>query len=160
MIQENGHLMLVDFDLSTKLSAKSPENRSNRKSNPIPEPTKKKNFSHFFKFRDSGISPADSVHHTEIRGDSVDTESDSVEKSNSFVGIKEYVAPEIILGHGHGPRFRCRLVVLRYHAVRNALRQDAFSGGKSERDILPDFIEATGPHRRINAVKGLNRKIA
>ncbi|KAL2498627.1 Serine/threonine-protein kinase OXI1 [Abeliophyllum distichum] len=101
MIQENGHLMLVDFDLSTKLSAKSPENRSDRKSNPIPEPTKKKNFSHFFKFRDSGISPADSVHHTEIRGDSVDTESDSVEKSNSFVGTEEYVAPEIILGHGH-----------------------------------------------------------
>ncbi|KAL2471815.1 Serine/threonine-protein kinase OXI1 [Abeliophyllum distichum] len=101
MIQENGHLMLVDFDLSTKLSAKSPENRSDRKSNPIPEPTKKKKFSHFFKFRDSGISPADSNHHTEIRGDLVDTESDSVEKSNSFVGTEEYVAPEIILGHGH-----------------------------------------------------------
>ncbi|CAA2965098.1 serine/threonine-protein kinase OXI1-like [Olea europaea var. sylvestris] len=105
MIQENGHLMLVDFDLSTKLSAKSPEIRSESKlkSSPKSEPGKKKKkmISHLLKFRDSGISPADSVHQNESGGDTVDTESDSVEKSNSFVGTEDYVAPEIILGNGH-----------------------------------------------------------
>lgn len=104
MIQENGHLMLVDFDLSTKLSAKSPEIRSERKlkSSPKSEPRKKKKMiSHLFKVRDSGISPAESVLPKEIGGDTVDSDSDSVEKSNSFVGTEDYVAPEIILGNGH-----------------------------------------------------------
>ncbi|KAL2486283.1 AGC kinase family protein [Abeliophyllum distichum] len=101
MIQENGHLMLVDFDLSTKLSSKSPEIRSSIKSMPKIEPRKKKKFAHFFKCCDSGILPEDSVNPVELGGDSMTHESDSVEKSNSFVGTEEYVAPEIILGIGH-----------------------------------------------------------
>lgn len=74
MIQSNGHLMLVDFDLSRKLSTKSskPETLPLRRS-------------------DSAVSPED------LSGD-----SSSVEKSNSFVGTEEYIAPEIVLGSGHG----------------------------------------------------------
>ncbi|KAK9281782.1 hypothetical protein L1049_004688 [Liquidambar formosana] len=84
MIQENGHLMLVDFDLSTKLSRKSPEANPIAKSAARSEPVKRKRVSPFQKCCDSVISP-----------------DDSVTKSNSFVGTEEYVAPEIILGDGH-----------------------------------------------------------
>ncbi|KAK6141871.1 hypothetical protein DH2020_024383 [Rehmannia glutinosa] len=102
MVQENGHLMLVDFDLSTKLAPKSPETRSvSSISKPQIKPKKKKKFGCLFKRRDSGISPDDSVHREEQDSYSVSSESDSVEKSNSFVGTEEYVAPEIISGDGH-----------------------------------------------------------
>ncbi|KAK4409160.1 Serine/threonine-protein kinase OXI1 [Sesamum angolense] len=102
MVQENGHLMLVDFDLSTKLPSKSPETRSvSSETKPQIKPKKKKKFGFFFKRRDSGISPDDSVQREELESNSMSSESDSVEKSNSFVGTEEYVGPEIILGDGH-----------------------------------------------------------
>ncbi|KAL2503272.1 AGC kinase family protein [Forsythia ovata] len=99
MIQENGHL--IDFDLSTKLSPKSPEICSFMKSMPKIEPRKKKKFAHFFKCCDSGISSEDSVNPVELGCDSVTHESDLVQKSNQFVRTEEYVAPKIILGIGH-----------------------------------------------------------
>lgn len=102
MVQENGHLMLVDFDLSTKLAPKSPEIRTiSPKSKPQIKPKKKSRFCFLRKRRDLGISPDDSVQREETEFDSVSSASDSVEKSNSFVGTEEYVAPEIILGDGH-----------------------------------------------------------
>ncbi|KAL3517869.1 hypothetical protein ACH5RR_020458 [Cinchona calisaya] len=106
MIQENGHLMLVDFDLSTKLSPKTPETRrlsgSPRNSLPIKERNrKKKRFPQWLSFCKSGRTESDSVHPVELSSKSGTRESDSVEKSNSFVGTEEYVAPEILLGNGH-----------------------------------------------------------
>ncbi|XP_019087948.1 PREDICTED: serine/threonine-protein kinase OXI1-like [Camelina sativa] len=88
MIQENGHLMLVDFDLSTNLPPRTPRSSS-------PSPTKEeRSFFAFSGFCNSGISPDDSV--------SRSSESESSgEKSNSFVGTEEYVAPEVIAGNGH-----------------------------------------------------------
>ncbi|KAL1557524.1 Serine/Threonine protein kinase, catalytic domain [Salvia divinorum] len=102
MIQESGHLMLVDFDLSTRLAPRSPENRSvsSSDSDPLakkPKP-KKKLFSFRSRRRDSGISP---VNREETESDSASTASESVDKSNSFVGTEEYVAPEVVLGNGH-----------------------------------------------------------
>jgi serine/threonine protein kinase len=95
MIQDNGHVMLVDFDLSTKLTPKTP--RSSPKSNSFPksESTKKKRFSRCF--CNSGISPEDSP--GELAPEL--SESDSSSKCNSFVGTEEYVAPEIVAGKGH-----------------------------------------------------------
>ncbi|CAK9188574.1 unnamed protein product [Ilex paraguariensis] len=106
MIQENGHLMLVDFDLSTKLcSAKTPESPPIVEPVPKSGPVKKKNVAAFYRCCSSGISPEDtvSVPPAELGANSrtSTSESDSVEKSNSFVGTEEYVAPEIILGTGH-----------------------------------------------------------
>ncbi|XP_031123172.1 serine/threonine-protein kinase OXI1-like [Ipomoea triloba] len=108
MIQENGHIMLIDFDLSTKLSPKSSETpqvvvvKSPSKSEP--EKARKKLPSWYMLCR-SGISPEeDSVHPYELglsSSVSSSSRSDSVEKSNSFVGTEEYVAPEVILGNGH-----------------------------------------------------------
>ncbi|RDX81642.1 Serine/threonine-protein kinase OXI1, partial [Mucuna pruriens] len=106
MIQENGHIMLVDFDLSKKLNPKSPESLSH---NSFPSPnlvkrTRKQRSTRFYSFCNSGISPFDLDSEPPL--DSVNsarrTESDSVEKSNSFVGTEEYVAPEIVSGKGHG----------------------------------------------------------
>ncbi|KAJ9547929.1 hypothetical protein OSB04_020472 [Centaurea solstitialis] len=109
MIQENGHLMLVDFDLSAKLSPKPPSKPSitppstkpatNSNSKPNPPPTKKKKrrlFSSFYTCFVPPISAHDSVHPAE----SVNS-VDSVSKSNSFVGTEEYVSPEMIQGNGH-----------------------------------------------------------
>lgn len=108
MVQENGHLMLVDFDLSAKLSAKSPETRRMGDSSPgslsIKDRNRKKKrqrFPEFLSFCKSGITESDSVHPVEFSCESGRRGSDSVEKSNSFVGTEEYVAPEIVIGKGH-----------------------------------------------------------
>jgi serine/threonine protein kinase len=97
MIQENGHIMLVDFDLSTILSPKRP--RLTRESDLVAksDSVKKKRLSPLHRFCSSGILPEDSISPC----NSVKPESDSAAKCNSFVGTEEYVAPEIVLGNGH-----------------------------------------------------------
>ncbi|KAL1340881.1 hypothetical protein HN51_027384 [Arachis hypogaea] len=105
MIQENGHIMLVDFDLSKKLKPKSPQSTSHKSSSPnssAKKPARKRRLSWLNINCNSGILPCelDSVEpqpESTRRG-----ESDSVEKSNSFVGTEEYVAPEVVAGQGHG----------------------------------------------------------
>ncbi|MCL7035659.1 hypothetical protein MKW94_011109 [Papaver nudicaule] len=100
MVQENGHLMLVDFDLSTKISMKS-ENYQSRSSidRSMPKETKKKKYRFpILNFCSSGIGSDESDRNPEARVNSVRSDS---EKSNSFVGTEEYVAPEIISGNGH-----------------------------------------------------------
>ncbi|XP_068325375.1 serine/threonine-protein kinase OXI1-like [Pyrus communis] len=108
MIQESGHIMLVDFDLSTELSpirtpprsAQSDRIRSNSIAKSIP--VQKKRRSPFHRFCNSGISPDETVAPPELRVNSESLSgSDLSEKSNSFVGTEEYVAPEIVSGHGH-----------------------------------------------------------
>ncbi|XP_073028070.1 serine/threonine-protein kinase OXI1-like [Primulina eburnea] len=101
MIQENGHLMLVDFDLSTKLQSKSAQTSPMIITKPDPDikpSRKKKSFCISFNRRDPKISPK---HSATFGANSTSSGSDSTEKSNSFVGTEEYVAPEIIRGDGH-----------------------------------------------------------
>ncbi|KAL9685493.1 hypothetical protein QQ045_022943 [Rhodiola kirilowii] len=120
MIQANGHLMLVDFDLSTRLMFKSPglisrtssssssssvassHRRSTSSSSTKSSTTKAKRRSNFYRWCNAGISPEEPRH--SIEHGSISNRSDnstSVLKSNSFVGTEEYVAPEIITGDGH-----------------------------------------------------------
>lgn len=104
MIQENGHIMLVDFDLSTKLSPRTPNSSPSpnliAKSKPMKK-KKKKRLSPLHRFCNSGISPDDSISPAEVIVNSSPIASDSSEKSNSFVGTEEYVSPEVVLGNGH-----------------------------------------------------------
>lgn len=102
MVQENGHIMLVDFDLSTKLSPKTPQSsRTSNFSDTESDSAQKKRFSPFHRFCNSGITPEDSASQNGLSDKSARTESYSSEKSNSFVGTEEYVAPEIVSGYGH-----------------------------------------------------------
>ncbi|PQM34704.1 serine/threonine-protein kinase OXI1 [Prunus yedoensis var. nudiflora] len=64
-------------------------------------PVQKKRCSPFQRFCNKGISPDDSVSPAELSLNSGKPGSDSSEKSNSFVGTEEYVAPEIVSGSGH-----------------------------------------------------------
>ncbi|KAL0910020.1 hypothetical protein M5K25_020944 [Dendrobium thyrsiflorum] len=91
LIQENGHIMLVDFDLSTKLPPFKSLPEIPR-SEPQSAQKKKMNRSLFRCFSGiSNISPA-----------TTDSDySQETVKSNSFVGTEDYVAPEIIQGNGH-----------------------------------------------------------
>lgn len=90
LIQENGHIMFVDFDLSTKL----PPSKSPRKI-PHREPASVQNKKNRFLLRCfSGIS--------DVTPETPDPNySQEPAKSNSFVGTEDYVAPEIIEGNGH-----------------------------------------------------------
>ncbi|KAI3946608.1 hypothetical protein MKX01_014466 [Papaver californicum] len=100
MVQENGHLMLVDFDLSTKISMKSDNIQSRSSINHSISKEKKTTKKRFpiLNFCSPGIGSYESDRHPEARVNSVRSDS---EKSNSFVGTEEYVAPEIISGNGH-----------------------------------------------------------
>ncbi|KAK3182951.1 hypothetical protein Dsin_030237 [Dipteronia sinensis] len=91
MIQDNGHIMLVDFDLSTKLTPKTP--KASPTTTPIKADESKRRRSLFQSCCNSCISPEESVVSV--------TKTESCGKSNSFVGTEEYVAPEMILGNGH-----------------------------------------------------------
>lgn len=106
MIQENGHLMLVDFDLSTKLSPKpvkespSPETKTTPLTNS--DRVKNKRFSKLFACCYSSPShETNSIHPAESVNSEPSHETNSLTKSNSFVGTEEYVAPEMITGNGH-----------------------------------------------------------
>lgn len=116
MIQENGHLMLVDFDLSTRLQPKNPDIRqitqssscSSKQGGQKKKNEKKKKNNKLKRLQYSlfkchlRIPEAEySVHPVEIDSDSGSNRSDTVEKSKSFVGTEEYVAPEMISGDGH-----------------------------------------------------------
>ncbi|KAL5062965.1 hypothetical protein RYX36_024702 [Vicia faba] len=110
MIQENGHIMLVDFDLSTKLKSKSPPPQSlsndssdRSKSNLSNEKHARKRLISRFYRCNSGIAPCDTDLDSQPCVNTVNrNEPETVEKSNSFVGTEDYVAPEIVLGKGHG----------------------------------------------------------
>ncbi|XP_020106892.1 serine/threonine-protein kinase OXI1-like [Ananas comosus] len=124
LIQDNGHLMLVDFDLSTKLpSPPPPPDRSKPPPPPPPLPSsasteekdkknkKKKKRPLLSCFScDAGVSPEDpspspsSSPSPAVAGEASGggaSPARSPGKSNSFVGTEDYVAPEIIRGKGH-----------------------------------------------------------
>jgi len=105
LIQESGHLMLVDFDLSKKLNLRSTESSCNSSPGSESSPEKdrrKRRLSRFNCYCHSGISLYDSDISSQLNTfPSPRSMSDSVQKSNSFVGTEDYVAPEVISGEGH-----------------------------------------------------------
>ena len=102
MIQDNGHLMLVDFDLSTNLPPRTPSPSPSTETTPSPARRKKRLF-RFASFCSSGISSEEESNSMRLSSSSstLAVSDSSGEKSNSFVGTEEYVAPEVITGGGH-----------------------------------------------------------
>lgn len=103
LIQENGHVMLVDFDLSTELSVQlepeAPPSSSSAAAKSLSKKRKKEKktrwLGRFYKrWCNSGISPEGSEGR---QRDGSDSAAESG-KAKSFVGTEEYVAPEIIIG--------------------------------------------------------------
>lgn len=80
--------------ISQNLQPRSPINHSISSK----EINKKKKRYPILNFCSSGIGSYESDRHPEARVNSVRSDS---EKSNSFVGAEEYVAPEIISDNGH-----------------------------------------------------------
>lgn len=172
MIQENGHLMLVDFDLSTKLQSKSAQTSPiiTKPETDIKPAGKKKRFCLSFNRRDPETPPK---HSATLGTDSTSSDSYSTEKSNSFVGTEDYVAPEIIRGDGHdfSVDWWCLGVVL-YEMLygttpfRGVNRKETFyriitkppdlTGGLTPlRDLIGKLLEKD-PRRRISVreIKG------
>lgn len=102
MIQDNGHLMLVDFDLSTNLPPRTPSPSPSTATTPSPGRRKKRLF-RFVSFCSSRISSEEESNSMRLSSSSstLAVSDSSGEKSNSFVGTEEYVAPEVITGGGH-----------------------------------------------------------
>lgn len=110
LIQESGHIMLVDFDLAVKLPPNDSDSCHSSSSPPPPPPTttdiqrRKRNrnrrrFLNCFSSSAAGISPEITVEASSAAAGT--TGSATSQKSNSFVGTEDYVAPEIIKGVGH-----------------------------------------------------------
>ncbi|KAK9138930.1 hypothetical protein Sjap_009524 [Stephania japonica] len=106
LIQENGHLMVVDFDLSTKLISSKitrqslkPDAEINNNTNVNTKMKKKKKSKRFscLSLHRAGVSPVDSSTESKV----AELAKRPMERSNSFVGTEEYVSPEIISGTGH-----------------------------------------------------------
>ncbi|CAN0898032.1 Serine/threonine-protein kinase OXI1 [Linum grandiflorum] len=114
LIQENGHIMLVDFDLSTELSPPSPTAEKNKmmkkaKNNPLTKSrSERRKRSLSLQFLCGGCSPKESdrgpapLLERSQSTKTTTTRALSEGKSKSFVGTEEYVAPEVIQGYGHG----------------------------------------------------------
>lgn len=102
MIQENGHLMLVDFDLSTQLSPSTKPNSKSPSTNTTHSTKTNHRFTNFFTccFH-RPVSATDSVHPAESVNSVNSVTGKKQSKSNSFVGTEEYIAPEMIQGTGH-----------------------------------------------------------
>ncbi|PKA66673.1 Serine/threonine-protein kinase OXI1 [Apostasia shenzhenica] len=105
LIQENGHIMVIDFDLSTKLPTallrpqspfQQPESTESKKNEK--KKKKKKKFRQLLLcncYSDNAGDPPENYDDSDLQQQS------PTAKSNSFVGTEDYVAPEIITGTGH-----------------------------------------------------------
>lgn len=112
MIQESGHVMLVDFDLSKQLNPRSrgslscSTSQSSLSAKAMPEKKEiiKRRFARFFGCYNSVVAPHDSESEPETKLNTHSLhrgESDAAEKCHTFVGTEEYVAPEVVSGKGH-----------------------------------------------------------
>lgn len=104
LIQSTGHIMLTDFDLSTRLPLPSKKSCA-----ALSQEKGRCNSPHPLKSRlslSSLLLPSKRKLNSSRRlsddsEDGTSTSSTSSGRSNSFVGTEEYVAPEIVSGSGH-----------------------------------------------------------
>ncbi|CAL4968383.1 unnamed protein product [Urochloa decumbens] len=111
LIQDSGHIMLVDFDLSTTLPPPSPPpppdaTTSRRGSSPPSRPSSsRRRRRRWHKNKTSAAATVlacfSSRRHTASPETTSGARTPAAPKSSSFVGTEDYVAPEIVAGSGH-----------------------------------------------------------
>ncbi|XP_015056945.1 serine/threonine-protein kinase UCN-like [Solanum pennellii] len=109
LIQQSGHVTLTDFDLSTTLTPKKniefysdPENNDNLSTQSQTQTFKFRKFAKsMVKCKSNARNGLRKVKSARVSPVSRRNRSSFYERSNSFVGTEEYVAPEIIRGEGH-----------------------------------------------------------
>ncbi|RWW49260.1 hypothetical protein BHE74_00044602 [Ensete ventricosum] len=179
LLQSSGHITLTDFDLSRYIPSRSSANLSPlRPPPPLPSDHNRRHrrsLARIFVFgtgedhlkKNARVSPL-----SRRRTSSSSTSGGGDERSFSFVGTEEYVAPEVVRGDGHGfvvdwwalgilayemaygrTPFRGRN---RKETFRNVLtRPPQFSGQR--RTDLTDLIErllAKDPTQRLGHARG------
>ncbi|XP_031489988.1 serine/threonine-protein kinase UCN-like [Nymphaea colorata] len=183
LIQESGHIMLTDFDLSKMLPlppadlvqavpsdknlhvpAKMINGDGNNNDNGVPKRQKKKktrghcrSLTRLVTAASAKVTPT--AHAAAKRRSTVVPRVAAppccgVERTNSFVGTEEYVAPEVVRGHGHAfPVDWWALGVLAYEMLygrtpfRGANRKETFLNVLTR---APSFVgPATGTAARL-----------
>ena len=114
LIQDSGHIMLVDFDLSTTLPPPAPPDATaQRVSSPSRPSSRHRRWRRKIKKAAAMVFACFSSRHAaspetsssqspqSVSMDASSASCFSLVKSNSFVGTEDYVAPEIVVGSGH-----------------------------------------------------------
>ncbi|CAI9106556.1 OLC1v1005743C1 [Oldenlandia corymbosa var. corymbosa] len=108
LIQHSGHITLSDFDLSRSLSPR--KKKTTEFMAPRTEPLEKQRkqgnrhrrnltrLVNLYKKKETSVKKAKSARVSPVTRKTIEP---SDERSNSFVGTEEYVAPEVISGEGH-----------------------------------------------------------
>jgi len=114
LIQDSGHIMLVDFDLSTTLPPPAPPDATAQRVSSPSRPSSRHRrrrrkikkaaamvFACFSSRHAASPETSSSQSPQSVSMDASSASCFSLAKSNSFVGTEDYVAPEIVVGSGH-----------------------------------------------------------
>lgn len=156
LVQSTGHIMLTDFDLSTRLPlpckqscASLPQEKEECNS---PGPLRRwLNLSSVLQRSKKKHNSSSGQSSDEIEEIRMSTRSMSSERSNSFVGTAEYVAPEIVNGSGH--EFAVdwwALGILLYEMLYGKTPFRGSDRKETYRRILWMKPQLTGPHSPLH----------
>ncbi|CAJ1955614.1 unnamed protein product [Sphenostylis stenocarpa] len=165
LIQESGHVTLTDFDLSRTLSPTKTTTSPSNSHIPDTAPRKPR--------RNFRWGPLTKAPKSARVTPAARRAAPSFERSNSFVGTEEYIAPEVLRGEGHGFAVDWWALGVLAHEMlygttpfkgknrketfRNALlKTPEFVGKKTALTDLISRLLEKDPTKRLGYVRGAN----